>query len=140
MHMWAACLWGLGGAAAFEGWTLHEVIDSVGGFPWKHRGHLKVAPYAVAVLIRLGVGVIVTAACSASGQVAGPVAALAVGVAAPKILQQMFRRIPSRPELFPPSVGQGQPLMRRRPIVPPVRGGVDAQVGAPVRRRRRRVR
>ncbi|MFF4820139.1 hypothetical protein ACFY2K_36830 [Kitasatospora sp. NPDC001309] len=105
MQMLAACLWGLGGAAAIEAWTLHERINSVGGFPWTYRGQMKLAPYVVAVAIRLSVGVIVTAASTASNQVAGPVGALAIGIAAPQILQQMFARGPSRADLPSPPRG-----------------------------------
>ncbi|MFF2075898.1 hypothetical protein ACFVXG_14210 [Kitasatospora sp. NPDC058162] len=153
MQMLAACLWGLGGAAAIEAWTLHERITSVGGFPWTYRGQMRLAPYVVAVVIRLSVGVIVTAASTASNQVAGPVGALAIGIAAPQILKQMFARGPSRPELpsrpeFPsrPEVpsppGEPGPGPRPGPLRAPIVPRVDTRYGGPAdgadQRRRRR--
>ncbi|MEU4114886.1 hypothetical protein AB0F71_10375 [Kitasatospora sp. NPDC028055] len=91
---------------------------------------MKLAPYVVAVAIRLSVGVIVTAASTASNQVAGPVGALAIGIAAPQILQQMFARGPSRPELpSPPRTGaEPRPGPRRTPIVPRVDDRVNNRV------------
>ncbi|MEV8092739.1 hypothetical protein [Kitasatospora sp. NPDC085879] len=138
MDMWASCLWGLGGAAAIEAWALHEAINAAGGFPWKRRGRPRLAPYAVAVVIRLSVGTVVTAACAASHQVAGPAAALAIGVAAPKILQQTFRRIPEVPPIPPAPTGPPHAAARRTLIVPPAIDPPAARENAPGRRRERR--
>ncbi|MFJ3728819.1 hypothetical protein ACIPYQ_40510 [Streptomyces sp. NPDC090045] len=92
MTVLEGCLWGLLGAALIEGLDLYTAIHTTDGWPWKKKGEPAFAPYAVAVIIRLGVGMGLTAAFAASGQVAGPLAALTIGIAAPKILQQLAKQ------------------------------------------------
>ncbi|MDH6435710.1 hypothetical protein M2158_004187 [Streptomyces sp. SAI-144] len=87
-----ACLWGLLGAALIEGLDLYTAIHSTDGWPWRKKGQPTFAPYITALLIRLGVGTGLTAAFAASHQVAGALAAVTVGIAAPKILQQLAKQ------------------------------------------------
>ncbi|MGK5628547.1 hypothetical protein [Streptomyces sp. URMC 123] len=89
MPMWAACLWGLGGAGAVEALALIGAIRRVGGFPWQVEGELGPGPYAVVVLLRLGVGVVAAAALGMSGQMGVVASAIAAGIAAPKLLEQL---------------------------------------------------
>jgi len=89
--LWVACLWGLAGSALVEALDLYQAIQRVKDFPWRLEGEVFLLPYVVSVVIRLGLGTGVAAAFGASAQIAGPLGALAVGVAAPKIVQQ-FRR------------------------------------------------
>ena len=91
MALWVACLWGLAGSALVEALDLYQAIQRVKDFPWRLEGEVFLLPYVVSVVIRLGLGTGVAAAFGASAQIAGPLGALAVGVAAPKIVQQ-FRR------------------------------------------------
>ncbi|WP_405844604.1 hypothetical protein [Streptomyces sp. NBC_01518] len=87
-----ACLWGLLGAALIEGLDLYTAIHTTDGWPWKKKGQPAIAPYLTALVIRLGVGTGLTAAFAASQQVAGALAAVTVGIAAPKILQQLAKQ------------------------------------------------
>ncbi|MGI3203117.1 hypothetical protein ACRJ4W_41930 [Streptomyces sp. GLT-R25] len=92
MAIWQACLWSLLGVCLIEGWDLYEAIHDSKGFPWRKRGRLKLAPYLVSALIRLGIGAGLGAVFAQSGQVSGAVGFAAVGIAAPKILEQLARR------------------------------------------------
>ncbi|WP_434593600.1 hypothetical protein [Streptomyces sp. A5-4] len=80
------------GAALIEGLDLYTAIHTTDGWPWKKKGQPALAPYLAALVIRLGVGTGLTAAFAASQQVAGALAAVTVGIAAPKILQQLAKQ------------------------------------------------
>ncbi|MFF2653604.1 hypothetical protein [Streptomyces sp. NPDC058045] len=108
-----ACLWGLLGAALIEGLDLYTAIHSTDGWPWKKKGQPAFAPYVAALVIRLGVGTGLTAAFAASQQVAGALAAVTVGIAAPKILQQLAKQglahqAIEAPPTAAPQIAQGQ--------------------------------
>ena len=96
MSPWAAALWGFIGAAAIEAWDLYGAIHRVKGFPWKFDGEVALAPYLVSVLLRVLLGVGMAVAFVASGQAAGPVGAVAIGIAAPKLLEQLARQAVSQ--------------------------------------------
>ena len=85
MSLYAAASWGLIGAGAIEAWDLYGAIHRVRGFPWNKPGEVAVAPFLVAVVLRLLLGAGLATAFVSSGQAAGPVGALAVGIAAPKL-------------------------------------------------------
>ncbi|GAB7110564.1 hypothetical protein JCM4814A_88810 [Streptomyces phaeofaciens JCM 4814] len=102
MTVWEACLWGVLGAGAVEALDLYGAIRRVQGYPWREKGHTPLGPYLLSVILRLGLGVGVAAAFGASGQAGGPVGVVAVGIAAPKILEQIAR------QGLPP-IEQGQP-------------------------------
>ncbi|MFI9235045.1 hypothetical protein [Streptomyces sp. NPDC053079] len=72
-----------------EGVGLHTAIRAARGFPWKSDGRLNPGPYAVAVLIRCGLGAGLAVVCAASHQLAGPFSAALAGVAAPRLLTQL---------------------------------------------------
>ncbi|EFL37228.1 conserved hypothetical protein [Streptomyces griseoflavus Tu4000] len=84
-----ACVWGLLGASAIEAHQLHSAIGRVKNLPWKVQGELPLMPYLVALVLRLALGVGTAAAFGASGQAGGPVGVMAVGIAAPKVLEQL---------------------------------------------------
>ncbi|GAA4660706.1 hypothetical protein GCM10023324_08230 [Streptomyces youssoufiensis] len=109
-----ACLWGLLGAALIEGLDLYTAIHTTDGWPWKKKGQPAFAPYLTALVIRLGVGMGLTAAFTASQQVAGALAAVTVGIAAPKILQQLARQ------------GLAHQAVEAPPATPPVAPGQEA--------------
>jgi hypothetical protein len=90
--IWQACLWGLLGAALVEGLELYQAIRAERGFPWAFRGQLKLAPYLIALILRLGLGTGLAVAFAASHQITGPLAAVTVGIAAPKILKGLARQ------------------------------------------------
>jgi hypothetical protein len=92
MSLWAAALWGVMGAASIEAWDLYGAIHRVKGFPWKCDGEVALGPYLVSVLLRVLLGVGMAVAFVASGQADGPVGAVAIGIAAPKLLEQLARQ------------------------------------------------
>jgi len=96
MSLWAAALWGFMGAAAIEAWDLYGAIHRVKGFPWQVAGEVALAPYLVSVLIRVLLGVGMADAFVASGQANGPVGVVAIGIAAPKLLEQLARQAVSQ--------------------------------------------
>jgi hypothetical protein len=101
---WAACLWGLVGSAAVEALELYRAIQRVKGFPWRMPDEVPLAPYLVALIIRNALGAGLAAAFGVSGQIAGPLGAIAVGVAAPKIVEQLMRQGLSHPAVAPTPV------------------------------------
>ncbi|MEU9397713.1 hypothetical protein AB0D86_48065 [Streptomyces sp. NPDC048324] len=92
MIWWVAALWGLAGAAAVEGLALYQAIHRVKDFPWRKEGEARFPAYLVSVIIRVGIGAGLAAAFGASTQITGPLGGLVVGVAAPKIVEQMMRQ------------------------------------------------
>ena len=97
MSLPAAALWGFMGAAAIEAWDLYGAIHRVKGFPWKFDGEVALAPYLVSVVLRVLLGIGMALAFVASGQAGGPVGAVAIGIAAPKLLEQLARQAVSQP-------------------------------------------
>ncbi|WP_371640737.1 hypothetical protein [Streptomyces virginiae] len=77
------------------------------------KGEPAFAPYIVAVIIRLSVGMSLTAAFADSWQVTGALAAVTAGIAAPKIIQQLAKQglshsavaVPPAPPIEPAPTG-----------------------------------
>jgi hypothetical protein len=90
-----AALWGLFGGFAVEGLDLITALRRR-GWPWRVEGPPEAGPvgYAVAELIRLIIGGGVAWAVAASGQITGPAGALAVGAAAPLIVERLTSAVP----------------------------------------------
>lgn len=114
VSVWMACVWGLLGAGAVEAHQLHSDIGRVKNYPWRARGEVPLGPYLVALVVRLALGVGIAAMFGASGQAGGPVGVAAVGVAAPKILEQLAGRglavfEAQRPEASVPSTTRTEP-------------------------------
>jgi hypothetical protein len=91
-----AALWGLFGGFAVEGLDLYGAVRRRGCWPWWVRGprEVGVAGYFVAELFRLVIGSGLAWALVESGQVTTAVGAVAVGVAAPLIVERLTRAIP----------------------------------------------
>jgi hypothetical protein len=107
------------GAGAIEVWDLYGAIHRVKGFPWNVPDEVAFVPYLVSVFLRVILGVGMAIAFVASGQADGPVGVVAIGIAAPKLLEQLARQAvsqaaseavpgPSRPRRAPTSVGGGR--------------------------------
>lgn len=95
--MWFhAALWGLFGSFAVEGLDLWAAVRRRGVWPWRVRGPQEVGAlgYLVAELVRLVIGGGLASAAMVSGQITTPVGALAVGIAAPLIVERLTRPIP----------------------------------------------
>lgn len=91
-----AALWGLSGGFAVEGLDLYGAVRRRGCWPWRARGPREVGPvgYFVAELIRLVIGSILASALAESSQINTAFGALAVGVAAPLIVERLTQAIP----------------------------------------------
>jgi len=91
-----AALWGVFGSFAVEGLDLYTAVRRYGCWPWRVRGPREVGAlgYVVAELIRLIIGGGLAWAAAASGQLTSAVGALAVGVAAPLIVERLTRAVP----------------------------------------------
>lgn len=91
-----AALWGAFGGFAVEGLDFITAVRRHGRWPWRVPGPLEVgAPgYIVAELIRLIIGGGLASAMAVSEQSTSAVGALAVGVAAPLIVERLSRAIP----------------------------------------------
>ncbi|GAA3046747.1 hypothetical protein GCM10010448_32060 [Streptomyces glomeratus] len=99
MEWWAACLWGLTGSSAVEALDLYRAIQRVKGYPWRMPDEIPLGPYLVAIIIRNALGAGLAAGFGSSGQIAGPLGAIAVGIAAPKIVEQLLRQGMAHPNV-----------------------------------------
>lgn len=135
--MWIeAALWGLGGGFAVEGLDLYGAVRREGCWPWRVRGPREVGAvgYLLAEVIRLVIGGILASALAESSQITTAFSALAVGVAAPLIVERLTRAIPltdSVPHAVPTTAGEwpaaasGSELNGQRPLVEVQHAGVD---------------
>lgn len=91
-----AALWGLSGGFAVEGLDLYGAVRRRGCWPWRAGGPREVGAvgYVVAEMIRLLIGSVLASALAESGQITTAFGALAVGVAAPLIVERLARAIP----------------------------------------------
>jgi hypothetical protein len=84
-------LWGMFGGFAVEGLEFAAAIRRTGTWPWLLRGEPGPVALLVSVVIRLAVGAGLAVACGTTGQVNGPFGALAVGIAAPVLVERIAR-------------------------------------------------
>lgn len=90
-------LWGLFGGFAVEGLDLYTAVRRHNRWPWRTGTRRREAgpwAYLCAELIRLAIGAGLAGAAAASDQVTTPIAALAVGVAAPLVIERLARAVP----------------------------------------------
>jgi hypothetical protein len=87
-------MWGGFGGLAVEAIQFYGALRRTGDWPWRIPGEPRPWPLAASVLIRVGVGLGLAFAAGDTGQIAGPIGAIAVGVAAPLLIEQMARQIP----------------------------------------------
>ncbi|MEN3360365.1 MAG: hypothetical protein V7637_4347 [Mycobacteriales bacterium] len=89
-------LWGLFGGFAVEGLDLYGALRRRGCWPWggPEPREVGIVGYAVAEAIRLIIGGGLAGAAATSSEVTSPAGALAVGVAAPLIVERLARAIP----------------------------------------------
>lgn len=100
MNWIQAALWGIAGGFVVEGLEFYSVVRQHGKSPWNVSGpgiRAGRASYLVAELIRLVVGGILAGAAAASGQVSGALAAVAVGVATPLVVERLTALVPLGP-------------------------------------------
>jgi hypothetical protein len=94
MAVWQYAMWGFFGGFAVDGLDFAGAIRRVGGWPWRQPGNPGPLEFGVSVLIRVGVAGGLTAAAASTDQVSGPFGAVAVGVSAPLLIQQLARQVP----------------------------------------------
>lgn len=106
-----AALWGIGGGAVIEGLDFYNAVRQHGRAPWHVEGQdgQRISPgiYVAAELVRLLIGGIVAGAAAASGQISGPLIALALGVGTPVAVERLFSLIPLTPRPSPAPLPQG---------------------------------
>jgi hypothetical protein len=124
MTVWEYVMWGFFGGFAVEGLEFAGAIRRVGDWPWRQPGEPKPLPLVVSVLIRLAVGAGLAAAAGSTGQVSGPFGAVAVGVAAPLMIEQLARQLPpaAAAGAVPAATSTGQPAPTKAP-----EGTLDSQ-------------
>ncbi|WP_369379439.1 hypothetical protein [Streptomyces sp. cg36] len=140
MSVWMACVWGLLGAGALEAHQLRGDIARVRNLPWRVRGELPLGAYLTALALRLALGVGLAAVFGASGQAGGPVGVMAVGIAAPTVVEQLAgRRLAEAPSVLAPAGGLLEPgpapgpaaPVQPPPAQPPPVAAPDPGAGAP---------
>ena len=99
MDWWTSGLWGLFGGFITDGLELWRLVRSNGG-TWP--GDCRSVAFFVAESIRLIAGAGLAIAFGQSGQVSGPMGALAIGVATPLIVEKLTQQLPTIP---PPERG-----------------------------------
>jgi hypothetical protein len=134
MTAWQYGLWGFFGGFAVDGLEFVGAIRRVGGWPWRLPGEPGPLPFTVSVLIRLVVGAGLAAAAGSTGQISGPFGAVAMGVAAPLLIEQLARQIPltaTRPTGSVPGITSGQlaPTQVSEAVLEPLSGDVQADRG-----------
>jgi hypothetical protein len=89
--------WGLFGAFAVEGMDLYDAVRRHRRWPWHDAGgssaEATAVQYAIAELIRLMIGWGLAIASVGTGQVSGPLGAIAVGAAAPVIISRWAKGV-----------------------------------------------
>ena len=93
MIWWQYACWGAFGGLSVEAIQFYGAIRRNGKWPWKIKGEPGPLPLLVSVVIRVGVGLGLALAAGQTGQVSGPLGAIAVGVAAPLLIEQMSKRV-----------------------------------------------
>lgn len=94
MSFWEAALWGSFGGLMIEGLQFYYAIRHTGKWPWRIEGEPGLLPLFTSVIIRVGVSVGLAGAAVSTGQISGPAGAIAVGTAAPLLIEQLIKRIP----------------------------------------------
>jgi hypothetical protein len=94
MTWWEYVLWGAFGGLAVEAIEFYGAIRRLKDLPWKTKGESPPLALAVSVVIRVGVGLGLTLAAGLAGLVSGPIGAIAIGVAAPLLIEQMAKQVP----------------------------------------------
>ena len=95
MAWWDLVFWGLFGGFIVDGLELwHQVRKNNGKWPVRCSS----IAFFIAEIIRLTAGAGLAVAFGGSGQVNGPLGALAIGVAAPLIVEKLASSLPSLPQ------------------------------------------
>jgi hypothetical protein len=91
---WQYALLGALGGFLVEAVEFRAAIREAKGWPWLLEDEPGPAPMAVSIVLRLAASAGLAFAAGIGGQVAGPFGALAVGIAAPLVIEKMARQVP----------------------------------------------
>ena len=123
-------LWGAFGGLAVEAVQFLGALRRTADWPWRTPGEPSPGPLVASVVIRVGVGLGLAAAAGETGQIAGAFGAIAVGVAAPLVIEQMARQVPlsneRSPLATPPLEAQTTDLVPEKPRQTRSGAGADA--------------
>lgn len=100
---WEYVLWGAFGGLAVEAIQFYGAIRRAKDWPWRRKDEVRPFPLAVSVIMRVGVGLGLALATGQTGQVSGPIGAIAVGVAAPLLIEQMAKHVSLTTDPIPPA-------------------------------------
>lgn len=92
LHWYTFALWGLFGGVIVDGLEIWRNIRANNG-QWPQK--FRTWSYLIAEIIRLGAGAGLAVAFGQSGQVSGPLGALAIGVATPLIVEKLSQQLPT---------------------------------------------
>jgi hypothetical protein len=95
MSWWEFASWGAFGGFAVETVEFYTAMRRTRSFPWKVPGEIGRGPLILSILIRVLLGSGLAWALASGGQISGAVGAIAVGVAAPLILEKMGNQLPA---------------------------------------------
>lgn len=79
------------GSFAAEALVFARAVRRTKDWPWKKPSEPSIAPFFCAVVLRLAIGTGLGGILGASGQVCGPLGAMAAGLAAPALLEHLAR-------------------------------------------------
>lgn len=108
-------LWGAFGGFAIEVVEILGAIKRLKRMPWKVPGELSLGGLITTVVIRLGLGTGLAMALATSGQISGALGAVASGVAAPFLLEQMAKQLPSKTEAHLPELEPADATKKAEP-------------------------
>jgi hypothetical protein len=108
MSTWGAAGWGLVGGLCVEALALYSMIRTSRRWSWRKPIPQGLAAYLISVILRAGAGAGLAAAAAGSGQVSGPFAAFALGIAAPLVVEKLSRAIPLTGSLTAPDQSSEQ--------------------------------
>ena len=83
--------WGLFGAGAAEALVFRRAMIRVKSWPWNGADEPSASAYLIGFLISVVVGAGLAAAAATSHQISGPVGAVAIGIAAPRLIEELGR-------------------------------------------------
>ncbi|GII64472.1 hypothetical protein Skr01_45570 [Sphaerisporangium krabiense] len=121
LPIWAAALWGLAGGLCVEGLELYARIRRDRKWSWKRPIPQGRAAYLTSVAIRAGVGAVLAAAATEGRQISGAFAALALGLAAPLVVEKVTRLVVHS------LAGSGTLLNAPAPTTPPAASPASAR-------------
>lgn len=92
MRWYEYLIWGAAGGAALEAAQFYVALRSRGDWPWQLDKMAGPLGYGVSIIIRVLLGLGLATAAGLSGQISGPFGAIAVGIAAPVIVERASKQ------------------------------------------------